>query len=264
VIATLPMYDWPELRAATDRLWSALRDALRAAGVAAPEALDRTTPAPAAWRDPGLVLAQTCGLPFVRDLAGRVTLLGAPDFAVPGCLPGHYRSAVVVRADDPRPDLAAFRGATLAVNEPGSQSGTAAILHHAAPLAQGGRFFGAAFATGAHAASAEAVAAGTADLAALDYTSWRLLRRFRTAVAARLRVLMLTDPTPALPYVTAAGRDPAPIRAAIAAAIARLAPSDRAALGLAGFVAFEPAAYARLRTRADAAEARLALALAPA
>ncbi len=30
-LAALPMYDWPELRDATDRLWAALRDGLRAA-----------------------------------------------------------------------------------------------------------------------------------------------------------------------------------------------------------------------------------------
>ena len=34
--AALPMYDWPELTDATDRLWAALRDGLRAEGVAAP------------------------------------------------------------------------------------------------------------------------------------------------------------------------------------------------------------------------------------
>ena len=31
-IAALPMYDWPEARGATDRLWAAIRDGLRAAG----------------------------------------------------------------------------------------------------------------------------------------------------------------------------------------------------------------------------------------
>ena len=41
VARRLPMYDWPELRDATDGLWAALRDALRAEGVAAPEALSR-------------------------------------------------------------------------------------------------------------------------------------------------------------------------------------------------------------------------------
>ena len=45
-VAALPMYDWPEIAPATDRLWAALRDHLRAAGVAAPDALTRDRPLP--------------------------------------------------------------------------------------------------------------------------------------------------------------------------------------------------------------------------
>jgi ABC-type phosphate/phosphonate transport system substrate-binding protein len=259
VIAALPMYDWPELRPATDRYWARLSAALQAEGVPAPYTLTRDRPAEAVWRDPALVLAQTCGLPFVRSLAGRVTLIGAPDHAVPGCPAGFYRSAVVVRADDRRDRLAAFRGATFAANDPLSQSGTAAMGHHVAPLAEAGRFFGRTLTTGAHAASAEAVACGAADIASIDCVSWRLIRRFRPAVAGRLRVLMLTDPTPALPYITAGGRDPAPFRRAIAAAIAALDPRTMATLGLAGFVPFEAADYGRIAARADAAYALLAV-----
>ncbi len=162
-LAALPMYDWPELRAATDRLWTALRDALRAAGVAAPDALSRDLGLMQAWTDPRLVLGQTCGLPLVRELAGQVTVIGAADYGVAGCPPGWYRSALVVRADDPRETLAEFRGAGLAVNGFDSQSGWGAILHHAAPLAHDGRFFGGIEVSGAHAASVDLVASGAAD-----------------------------------------------------------------------------------------------------
>ncbi len=256
--AALPMYDWPEVRGATDRLWVALREALRAEGVAAPDALDRERAAEALWTHPRLVLAQTCGLPFVRELESRVTLLGAPDYGLPGLAPGFYDSVVVVRADDPRDTLASFGGARLALNSTGSQSGWAALLHHAAPLAEAGSFFGAASVTGAHTASAEAVAAVAADLAALDHVSWRLFRAHRPA-AARLRVLMRTDPTPALPLIAAAGTDAARHRTAIEAAFAALDPPARDALGLCGFRRFEPADYAVIARRAAAGEARLAL-----
>ena len=43
MFAALPMYDRPDNREAHDRLWGAIRDGLRARGVAAPEALDRET-----------------------------------------------------------------------------------------------------------------------------------------------------------------------------------------------------------------------------
>ena len=129
-VAALPMYDWPEVAGATDRLWAAIRDALRAEGVAAPDALYRGIGLMAGWTHPALVLGQACGLPFVRSLARRVTLVGAVDYGLPGCPPGWYRSALVVRADDPRDRLAAFRGSRLAVNGFDSQSGWGLSLIH--------------------------------------------------------------------------------------------------------------------------------------
>jgi ABC-type phosphate/phosphonate transport system substrate-binding protein len=247
------MYDWPERTAATDRLWAALRDGLRAAGVAAPDALTRDDDLMAGWTDPRLVLGQTCGLPFAAALAGRVALVGAPDYGVPGCPPGWYRSAVVVRADDPRDGLAAFRGTRLAINGRDSQSGWGAILHHTAPLSQDGPFFGEIVVSGAHRASVGAVAAGSADIAALDFVSWRLAQRFLPE-ATHLRVLMLTDPTPGCPYIAAPGTDTTRHAAAVAAAIDGLDPAVRDTLGLAGFAPLTPDDYALIAQRFAEAE----------
>lgn len=247
-VATLPMYDLPEVRGATDGLWAALRAAFREAGVAAPARLSRDVEPPAAWLDPRLVMGQACGLPFVRRLRGRVALLGAPDYGVAGAPPGHYVSAVIVRAGDPRSALAAFRGAVAAVNEVGSQSGHAALMHPAAPLARDGRFFAGVRLTGAHAASVAAVAAGAADIAAIDAVTWRLLQRHRPE-AARVRVLMTTDPTPGLPLIAAAGTDPARHRAVLSAVLGGLPAWIGDALGIRGFVPLEPDAYDVVRAR---------------
>ncbi len=255
-IAALPMYDWPEIAPATDAFWAAIRDALRASGVAAPDALDREIDLATGWTHPALVLGQTCGLPFVQTLAGRVALVGAADFALPGCPPGWYRSAVVVRRDDPRADLAGFRGARLAVNGCDSQSGWGSILHHAAPLAEGGRFFGSVAASGSHRASVAMVANGAADLAAIDFVSWRLAQRF-VAEAEDLRVLLLSDPTPGLPLIAAAGTDTRPHAAAVATAIETLDPGARDVLGLAGFAPLSAADYGLVRDRFAAARGRL-------
>lgn len=253
-VASLPMYDRPELRGATDRLWSTLREALREEGMAAPEALERGRPMKAVWEDPRLVLSMACGLPLVRGIAAPVAVLGAFDYGVAGAPPGHYRSVVVVRGDDPRGELAAFRGARLALNGYGSQSGWGAILHHAAPLARDGRFFGPALVTGAHAASGRAVAEGAADIAAVDAVSWRLMRRFVPEAAGRLRVLMETDPTPGLPLIAAPGTDVARARRALAAGVAGLEAEVREALGLGGFVALDRADYAVILERITAPE----------
>lgn len=236
-VAALPMYDWPEVRGATDAFWAALRDALRGRGIAAPDALSRDRPYGAAWTDPGLVLGQTCSLPYRTRLHGAVTLIGAIDFALAGCPPGFYRSALVAAADDPREGVGAYLGARFAFNATDSQSGWGALTEALGPLdpAQG-------LETGAHRASIAAVAEGRAEIAAIDAVSWRLAEAWEPA-AVRVRVVGLTRPTPGLPLITAAGRDPAPFAAAVEAAIAALDPVPRAALGLRGFVPLVPEDY---------------------
>jgi ABC-type phosphate/phosphonate transport system substrate-binding protein len=239
MIASLPMYDRPETAAANDRLWSAIARHLQKEGVDAPAALDRDMGLWEAWQSPDLLLSQTCGLPFRARLHPTVTLVATPVCDLAGVPPGHYHSVLVARRDDPREDLAAFDGATLAVNDPLSQSGWAAPLAEAAAL---GIAFGSLRLTGAHRASAAAVAEGAADLAAIDGVSWAMIRRW-DAPAEGLREIATTRPTPALPWITARA-DLAPLLArALAVAIAGLPAEDRRRLCLAGAMRLPPEAY---------------------
>lgn len=260
-VAALPMYDLPEVRDATDALWAALHDAFRDAGTAAPGCLHRRGTLPEVWLNPRLMLAQACGLPYVQHLRGRVALIGAPDYGIEDAPPGHYRSVLVVRADDPREDLAAFRGAVAAINEPGSQSGHAALLYHVGTLARSGRFFGALHETGGHAASVVAVAEGSTDIAAIDAVTWRLLQRHRRE-ARTLRVLARTETVPGLPLIAAAGTDVARHRAVVSAAFCALAPWIAEALGIRGFVPFDPADYDVIHERWQATGAERAVVIA--
>ncbi len=233
-VASLPMYDWPELRGATDALWAALRDAMRARGLAAPERLARDA---AHWTDPDLALSQTCGLPYRERLHAQVTLIGAPDYGLDGCPAGFYRSALVVRAEDRGRNPREFAGARFAFNDRDSQSGWAALETALGPRSERG-----GLRTGAHRASVQAVAAGAADIAAVDAVSWRLAQAWEQA-AARLRTIGWTRPAPGLPMITARGCDPEVYGAAVAAGIAAADPAARAALGLCGFRPFAPDAY---------------------
>lgn len=247
MIAALPMYDPPPLQAANDRLWSLIRDALRARGMAAPDALrrgdDDLWPV---WTAPDLVLAQTCGFPYRARLHGQVTLVGTPDYGVEGCPPGHYCSVIVVRADDPRRAVRDFDGARLAWNEALSQSGWAAPQDWAA---RAGIVLRAGPRTGAHRASVRAVAEGRADIAAIDAVTWEILGGVEPARDA-LRVLARTLPTPGLPLIAAAGADAAATRAAVAQAIAALGADDRAALRLRGIADIPASAYLAVPTPA--------------
>jgi len=240
MIASLPMYDLPALRGATDRYWQAIRARLGEG----PKALTRGGDLWAQWQDPDLVLSQTCGYPYRARLHGRVTLAGTPDYALPGCPPGHYRSIFVARGDDPRADLAGFDGARFAYNEALSQSGWAAPMIHVQRLGLG---WGAVLETGGHRNSALAVAEGRADIAALDALTWVLLRRHEPFTAG-LREVGATRPTPALPYICAQARDGVRLYEAIAAAIGDLGEADREALHLRGVIRIPAEAYLAVPT----------------
>lgn len=240
LIAALGMYDWPPMQAANDRLWAVIRDGLHARGMEAPERLTRGADAYLpGWLSPDLLLSQTCGLPFRTILTGRVRLVGTPDYGLPGVDPGYYRSVLIA------PLSGDAEGGRLAYNDDGSQSGWAAPLTHAA---RNGWRITPHLHSGSHRESIRAVAEGRADLAGIDAVTWRLAERFQPDLAARVRVIGHTAPTPGLPLITAAARDPAPLFDAVRGAIAVLPSADRDLLGLRGIVAIPEADYQAVPT----------------
>lgn len=240
MIASLAMYDFGPALAANDRLWTLIRDGLGDRGIKAPATLTRGDHAYwDAWAAPDLILSQTCGYPFRARLQGKVAYVGTPDFGVEGCPPGYYRSVFVARADDPRDRLAAFDGARFAYNEDLSQSGWAAPQTHAAKL---GIRLPPALQTGGHRLSAQAVAEGRADIAALDAVTFAMLAG-GGPLTTPLKEVTRTDPTPGLPYITAIGQDTDTVFDAVQAAIAALAPDDRATLHLKSLVRIPVESY---------------------
>lgn len=244
MIASLGMYDRPETAAANDRLWALIRDGLRARGVEAPDQLTRGEAAYwQAWQDPDLVLSQTCGFPYRARLHDRVSLIATPDYGLPDCPPGHYTSVFVARKDDAR-TLPEFRTARFAYNEALSQSGWAAPQNHAATM---GFHFTPSLETGGHLLSAQSVAEGRADIAALDALTWVLLSRWEPFTAT-LREVARTAPTPALPFIAARGANIAATRAALSEAVAALTPLDRDILMLRDVVDIPAECYLAIPT----------------
>ncbi len=236
-VAGLPMYDWPEIRVATDAFWLAVRNAAGRRGLRLPAALDRSRPPLALWTDPALALGQTCGLPLVTRLRGRVRLLATPCYAVTGCQGAYYSSMIVVAKHSHHRRLADLHGACAAYNGTDSQSGYAALRAAVAPLAGGRPFFRSTIETGSHRASLRAVAEGNADICAIDAVCWALATRHDAAITRRLRLIGQTPMTPGLPLICALSRtdgEVAALRQALAEAIAEgLDPASRSALMLA-------------------------------
>jgi ABC-type phosphate/phosphonate transport system substrate-binding protein len=224
MFASLGMYDLPELAAATDAWWHGLRRHFAAQGLRdLPDALNRTGDPVERLKADGLVFAQTCGFPLTHRLKDHVQLLATPRYAVPGCAGASYVSWIVVRRDDRAKTPAELRGHRVAYNDDGSQSGYNALRALVAPLAQDGRFFGAAVESGAHRNSIALVKAGRADVAAVDCVTFALIKRHAPSELHGLRVLCASAAAPGLPYVTAAATpagDVQRLRDGIAAAFA--------------------------------------------
>ena len=248
-VASLPMYDWPEVSPVVDRLWEGVAAHLREAKMPVPAQLARRTDHTSVWREPGLVLSQTCGYPYVKSLRGKVTLVGAPVYDVPGCDGATYCSFLIVRRTDPVASIAALRGRRAAINGWDSQSGFSALRATVAPFTGGGRFFGEVKVSGGHRASLHAVADGIADVAAIDAVCWALAQRHEPAAYAGLRVLAQSPTAPSLPFITSAAGDPLrhiALLYALRQTLAAGGPLFRNALFLADVLPVNDAAYDRI------------------
>jgi ABC-type phosphate/phosphonate transport system substrate-binding protein len=248
-IAQLPMYDFPELREATDALWQAVAERLRQAGERdVPETLARDLPDKESWSHPELLLGQSCGYPAMRDYRRYLRIVATPIYEAPGCSGPNHASFILCGAAAAATSLADLRGARFALNARDSNTGMNLPRLAFAALARGGRFFAEVIETGSHAASLALVAGGGAEAAAIDCVTHAHLARHRPALVAGTRILERTAASPALPFVKAQGGEAARVerlRQALAGALADPAlAAARAALRLAGIVPAEAADYA--------------------
>lgn len=232
------------------------------AGVALPY-FGHPAPAPvsALWARPDCGCVFMCGYPYASAPA-TPQLLAAP-------VPSHarydgrpvYFTAFIVRADAPVQSLAQTFGGRLACMLPESNSGYNAPRHYLMRLAPPGTqalYRPAAMATPTPREVIDAVLAGDAEAGVIDSYVMDLLHRYDPGLAAQLKTLALTPPAPIPVLVASAGADTrqcARVREALlemhedAAGTALLA-----SLGLARFVAVQPADYACLLAMADEAD----------
>jgi len=207
LFASLPMYDLPEARAATDQVWARLAHHLESAGVGpVPRHLDRETPYDRIGRKSTLLFGQTCGYPLTHADRPHLRVIAAPCYDVAGCEGATYRSAIVVQADSGATNLADLRGAACAVNGFDSHSGANVLAFEVSKLAPAGEdcepFFGRVLVTGSHVASLAAVAAGACALASIDAVTHGLLAAWRPQALVGTRVLAWTERVPTPPFVT--------------------------------------------------------------
>lgn len=194
MIASLPMYDWPEVSTATDAWWSGIA---RHLGVQLH--LNRPVDFTQDWSSSNLLFSQTCGYPLTHAFRDVLRLVATPCYGVDGMRGAYYQSILFARSKAPLPS---FRGSVAAVNTPDSMSGMLALKLVFAQFAKGGMFFSSARLTGGHLASLAAVRTGSADICAIDPVCVALAKRYRPDSLNGLVEVGRGPFVPGLPYVT--------------------------------------------------------------
>jgi len=145
------------------------------------------------------------------SLVKDTVVIGTPHYSVDYCKSGYYASVVAVRVSDQRSLLHDYRGSTIAVNSTDSQSGFNSVrnllINEELLGADNTRFFAKLCISGSHRQSIRWVAAGTADICAIDPVSWRLAQMHEPA-ANQLKVIAHTPYTPGLPLFSSADAIP--------------------------------------------------------
>ena len=247
----------PELALAWRALWERYHDIAGLEGEPLPVVFDTDE---TMLRDPLLRIGHTCGYPLMTRLRDAVTPVCVPEFEVPGCSDHLYSSRFVVPAESDIESLADCRGRVLAVNTVDSNSGMNVLRHALAKTGARAPFFEQVELTGGHRHSLEAVAAGRAQLAAIDCVSYQLVIDLAPHLAGAVRTIAFSHQCAGLPLVVptrlADGFDRDEFAADLNQALAALAAQQRACLHIAQFRPAEFADYdSILALENEAAEA---------
>jgi ABC-type phosphate/phosphonate transport system substrate-binding protein len=201
MIASLPMYDLPETREATDSFWAAVAKAYGVSG-----GLTRGGDWMQVWREPNMLFSQTCGYPFTHEFRGKLTYVATPHYAAEGCEGPLYCSILFARERAP---LSTFKNKRAAYNSKDSMSGYLAlklVFAQEQRLKQIDRpFFSSSVETGSHVASLAAAQTGAADICAIDCVTVALLKKHRPSALQNLVEVARSPAVPGLPYVTRGG-----------------------------------------------------------
>ena len=250
-VVSLPMYDLPELRGATDTLWQALRSRLIESGFdALPEHLDRGGDVHRQWSSKDLLFSQTCGYPLTHEFDGKLQLVATPAYDVTGCRNADYRSFVVVAKDSGFNKLDDLAGLRAVYNTDDSMSGMLALKSVFAPLARAGRVFSEVNCSGGHLRSMQMVVDGAAHVAAIDCVTFALVERHRPHISNGLRIIAEGPSVPSLPYVTAKARSSQQVEAIKSALVSVMTDptlnETRDRLRLAGIASLQRSDYERI------------------
>ena len=201
---SLPMYDFPEVHTSTMEIVDALVTALSTIGLSA------HTEVPNAsvhsdlmrhWLGAGMLLSQSCGLPFVEELHTSVNVVGAPTWTDVSDEHGRYRTVIVVPESLGITSIDQAVGLRAVVNNTQSLSGWCSLGIALANATNDSAVATPYVQSGGHAASLQMLQDGDADIASIDSATYRLLSRHRPALVENVRVIGYGPAVPATPII---------------------------------------------------------------
>lgn len=237
-LASLPMYDWPEIRTHTDALWEGFARDANLSGE-----LERASQHDALWRQANMQFSQTCGYPFTHEFRGLLKYIATPHYDADGCEGANYCSIIFARE---KKSVADFYGCVAAVNSKDSMSGSLALQLVVAPWRKDGAFFKRVKLTGGHRNSLATVRTYYADICSVDAVCVALAKKYCPEELEGLVEVARSPQVPGLPFTTRAG-DPKLLADALNKTFADPAlKSTRDALLLKNFSVLEPSAYDKI------------------
>jgi ABC-type phosphate/phosphonate transport system substrate-binding protein len=190
------------VRPAINAFWAALRPHVINAGIAdVPLMLDRDQPR-GLDPDGACLFGQTGAYQLFTTAKGQFTVLGCPGYEAPGCEDVYHRSYIVTRDTSYVERLDDLRDKTFAVNDLHSNTGMNLPRALFSRAQKNGTFFSKVVVSGSHLRSADLVATGRADGAAIDCVTFAYFQRYRPVAVDRLRIIGETGPARTPPFVT--------------------------------------------------------------
>lgn len=158
----------------------------------------------ALWRNPGLIIGQSCMFPLTHEYKASLDYLATPHYDVPGCQGPYYRSFIVTHARNMGADYQTLVERGIAINSADSLSGGAAMASYIKDLQD--HIPANPVITGAHRKTLEAIAKGHAALGVIDCVTWHYMK---DDIPTGIQIIDETPSYPALPYVISQELSPA-------------------------------------------------------
>jgi len=246
---SLPMYDFPEVRASTKAILDAIShvftNLVDASETKFPE-ISSHADLIQLWRDERTLFSQSCGLPYVESLHDCVDIVATLKWTGISDDRGWYRTVIVAREELGIASLSEVRGMQPVITNQQSLSGWCSLGVALSEATMDPQFVKPYVESGGHVKSLQMLQDKEADFASVDPGTFQLLQRHRPSLTNGVRIIGHGPHVPATPMHVSKVRtaDFGALQAAVLEVFSRAElASARADIGIDGAVAIGASDY---------------------